>query len=171
MLIVKLAILDRSFALKRWLLLQHLLRVWVGQFAPKYHGQFAPKQWVSLRRNGVVSFIIISSQNVNQLATRYGKQAENIIANCGVKVFLHSQSSLDVLRNIEALGGTHTVKDENGHSKTVSLIYAAEVRTLPKNRTIIIASNKFLIKGYIAPHWHNLNFRRYAKLPPYQLAK
>jgi hypothetical protein len=32
----------------------------VGQFAPKYHGQFAPKQWVSLRRNGVVSFIIIS---------------------------------------------------------------------------------------------------------------
>jgi len=33
----------------------------VGQFAPKCHGQFAPKQWVSLRRNGVVSFIIISS--------------------------------------------------------------------------------------------------------------
>ena len=62
MLIVKLAILDRSFALKRWLLLQHLLRVLVGQFAPKYHGQFAPKRWVSLRRNGVVSFIIISKQ-------------------------------------------------------------------------------------------------------------
>jgi hypothetical protein len=35
----------------------------VGQFAPKYHGQFAPKQWVSLRRNGVVSFIIISIQD------------------------------------------------------------------------------------------------------------
>src|ERR1700748_802355 len=61
MLIVKLAILDRSFALKRWLLLQHLLCVLVGQFAPKYHGQFAPKQWVSLRRNSVVSFIIISN--------------------------------------------------------------------------------------------------------------
>src|ERR1700744_1512141 len=60
MLIVKLAILDRSFALKRWLLLQHLLLVLVGQFAPKCPGQFAPKQWVSLRRNGVVSFIIIS---------------------------------------------------------------------------------------------------------------
>jgi hypothetical protein len=43
------------------LLLQHLLRVLVGQFAPKYHGQFAPKQWVSLRRNSVVSFIIIST--------------------------------------------------------------------------------------------------------------
>jgi bifunctional non-homologous end joining protein LigD len=39
-----------------------LLRVLVGQFAPKYHGQFAPKQWVSLRRNGVVSFIIISTK-------------------------------------------------------------------------------------------------------------
>lgn len=34
----------------------------VGQFAPKYHGQFAPKQWVSLPRNGVVSFIIISTK-------------------------------------------------------------------------------------------------------------
>jgi hypothetical protein len=38
----------------------------VGQFAPKYHGQFAPKQWVSLRRNGVVSFIIISNQGDDQ---------------------------------------------------------------------------------------------------------
>jgi hypothetical protein len=37
----------------------------VGQFAPKYHGQFAPKQWVSLRRNGVVSFIIISRKGLN----------------------------------------------------------------------------------------------------------
>jgi hypothetical protein len=36
----------------------------VGQFAPKYHGQFAPKQWVSLRRNGVVSFIIISTDTI-----------------------------------------------------------------------------------------------------------
>nr|NYE68004.1 hypothetical protein [Mucilaginibacter sp. E4BP6] len=35
-----------------------------GQFAPKCPGQFAPKQWVSLRRNGVVSFIIISNEVV-----------------------------------------------------------------------------------------------------------
>ena len=72
MLIVKLAILDRSFALKRWLLLQHLLLVWVGQFAPKYHGQFAPKQWVSLRRNGVVSFIIISSYTFADVSQHIG---------------------------------------------------------------------------------------------------
>ncbi|TFF37656.1 hypothetical protein [Mucilaginibacter psychrotolerans] len=44
-----------------WGFLQHLLRVLVGQFAPKYHGQFAPKQWVSLRRNGVVSFVIATT--------------------------------------------------------------------------------------------------------------
>jgi hypothetical protein len=37
----------------------------VGQFAPKYPGQFAPKRGVSLRRNGVVSFIRIST-NKNQ---------------------------------------------------------------------------------------------------------
>jgi len=47
MLIVKLTILDRSFALKRWLLLQHLLRVLVGQFAPKQWGQLASR-WCGL---------------------------------------------------------------------------------------------------------------------------
>jgi hypothetical protein len=61
MLIVKLAILEQVFTLKRWLLLQHLLRFLVGQFAPKYPGQFAPKRGVSLRRNGMVTFIRIST--------------------------------------------------------------------------------------------------------------
>jgi hypothetical protein len=42
----------------------------VGQFAPKYPGQFAPKQWVSLRRNGVVSFIIISNR-IAEFAMRH----------------------------------------------------------------------------------------------------
>ena len=49
----------------------------MGQFAPKCPGQFAPKQWVSLRRNGVVSFIIISrydtQQEVNQQLAHFGK--------------------------------------------------------------------------------------------------
>jgi hypothetical protein len=49
----------------------------VGQFAPKYHGQFAPKQWVSLRRNGVVSFIIISNLSLEQKERyRKGKEVE-----------------------------------------------------------------------------------------------
>jgi hypothetical protein len=45
------------------LLLQHLLLVLGGQFPPKCPGQFAPKRVVSLRRNGVVTFIRISNQN------------------------------------------------------------------------------------------------------------
>jgi hypothetical protein len=52
MLIVKLAMLyEGVFALKRWLLLQHLLRVWGGQFPPECPGQFPPEWVVSLRRN------------------------------------------------------------------------------------------------------------------------
>ena len=62
MLIVKLAMLyEGVFALKRWLLLQHLLRVWGGQFPPECTGQFRPEWVVSLRRNGVVTFIRIST--------------------------------------------------------------------------------------------------------------
>src|ERR1700722_12882977 len=61
MLIVKLAMLyEGVFALKRWLLLQHLLRVWGGQFPPECPGQFPPEWVVSLRRNVVVTFIRIS---------------------------------------------------------------------------------------------------------------
>src|SRR5476651_602792 len=61
MLIVKLAMLyEGVFALKRWLLLQHLLRVWGGQFPPERTGQFRPEWVVSLRRNVVVKFNRIS---------------------------------------------------------------------------------------------------------------
>jgi hypothetical protein len=42
------------------LLLQHLLLDLGGQFPPKCPGQFPPKRVVSLRRNGVVTFIRIS---------------------------------------------------------------------------------------------------------------
>ncbi|MET3981764.1 5-methylcytosine-specific restriction endonuclease McrBC GTP-binding regulatory subunit McrB [Mucilaginibacter sp. UYP25] len=37
-----------------------MLRVWGGQFPPEYPGQFRPEWVVSLRRNGVVTFIRIS---------------------------------------------------------------------------------------------------------------
>jgi hypothetical protein len=50
-----------SLPSKRWLLLQHLLRVWGGQFPPECPGQFRPEWVVSLRRNGVVTFIRIST--------------------------------------------------------------------------------------------------------------
>jgi len=39
----------------------------VGQFAPKCPGQFAPKRGVSLRRNGMVTFIRISNDELQSL--------------------------------------------------------------------------------------------------------
>jgi hypothetical protein len=81
MLIVKLAMLyEGVFALKRWLLLQHLLRVWGGQFPPECPGQFPPEWVVSLRRNVVVTFIRISTtkissklrQNIGKIASESG---------------------------------------------------------------------------------------------------
>jgi len=55
----------------------------VGQFAPKYHGQFAPKQWVSLRRNGVVSFIIISNMSASEEIENLSRRSFLRIAGLG----------------------------------------------------------------------------------------
>jgi hypothetical protein len=56
--------LEVYVASERWLLLQHLLHVEGGQFAPESPGQFAPELVVSLPRNQVVWFIRISSLKV-----------------------------------------------------------------------------------------------------------
>jgi type IV secretion system protein VirD4 len=134
---------------------------------PAYYIKILPLALSNGRKHRVST--LCCCQTVAQLQSRYGKEAPNITANCGVKIFLHSQTCMDTLKEIETLSGTRTVTDEAGRTKTVSLISASEVRTLPKNRTLIIAANKPIIKGYIAPYWHNLNFRRYAKIPPIPL--
>ncbi|TWI96806.1 type IV secretory system conjugative DNA transfer VirD4/TraG family protein [Mucilaginibacter frigoritolerans] len=108
-------------------------------------------------------------QSVTQLKSRYGDEAENITANCAVKIFLPGNTSLDVLRDIEALSGTCTYVDEKGREKTKHLVTASEARLLPKNRSLIIALNVPIIKGYLSPYWRNLNFRRYASIPPISL--
>jgi hypothetical protein len=80
MLIVKLAMLyEGVFALKRWLLLQHLLRVWGGQFPPECPGQFRPEWVVSLRRNGVVTFIRISSNRLKPTSSPINGQQLGVI--------------------------------------------------------------------------------------------
>ncbi|MCW3117929.1 MAG: hypothetical protein JWM28_2011, partial [Chitinophagaceae bacterium] len=48
-------------------LLQHLLRVWGCQFPPECPGQFLPEWVVSLRRNGVFTFIRISRQTTSAI--------------------------------------------------------------------------------------------------------
>lgn len=134
---------------------------------PAYFIKILPLALANGRKHRVST--LCCCQTVGQLQSRYGKEAKNITAQCGVKIYLHSQTCMETLKEIETLSGTRTVKDEAGRTKTVPLISASEVRTLPKNRTLIIAQNKVIIKGYISPHWNNLNFRRYGKIPPIPL--
>lgn len=112
---------------------------------------------------------LLCLQSVTQLKSRYGDEAENITVNCAIKVFLGGNTSLDVLRDIEALSGKCTYLDQNGREKTKSLVTVSEARLLPKWRSLIIASNVPIIKGFLTPYWRNLNFRQYANMPPVQL--
>jgi len=73
-----------SLPSKRWLLLQHLLRVWGGQFPPECPGQFRPEWVVSLRRNGVVTFIRISTL-VKELVEAIDYPAHIVIGGLSVR--------------------------------------------------------------------------------------
>ncbi|MBW4888456.1 type IV secretory system conjugative DNA transfer family protein [Mucilaginibacter sp. HMF5004] len=112
---------------------------------------------------------LLCLQSVTQLKSRYGEEAPNITVNCATKIFLGGNSNIDVLRDIEALSGKCNYIDEDGTKKTKSLVTVAEARLLPKWRSLIIASNVPIIRGYLSPYWRNLNFRQYANMPPVQL--
>lgn len=112
---------------------------------------------------------LICVQSPGQLKTFYKDEADNIAANCVTKIFLPGQTSMDTLREIETLSGKYIYKDEKGVERVKPLITTDEIRLLPENRSLILSGNMPIIKGRTSPYWRNLNFRRYAKIPPISL--
>lgn len=109
---------------------------------------------------------VIVVQSKNQLRTFYQDEAANICSNNVTHIHLAGQTSLEELREIEALSGKCTYKDKDGKERTKSLVMVDEARQLPDNRSLILCANYPIIKGRVSPYWRNLLFRRYTKLPP-----
>ena len=112
---------------------------------------------------------ILVVQAKKQLQTFYRDEAETICANCATHIHLGGQTSLDELRELEALSGKCTYVDKNGKEKSKSLVTVDEIRQLPDNRSLILCSNFPLIMGRVTPYWRNLNYKRYTKIPPLPL--
>jgi type IV secretion system protein VirD4 len=104
-----------------------------------------------------------------QLKQMYGSDSSNIITNCVTKLFLAGQTEIEVLRELETLGGKTTYLDDKKGERVRSLISMDEIRQLKQNRSIIISSNKPLIKGRVSPYYRSLRFRAYTRLEPLSL--
>jgi type IV secretion system protein VirD4 len=110
---------------------------------------------------------LLAVQCRSQLKSIYKTEADAIVSNCLLKMFLPGVSHMETLREIESLSGKRIEKDEKGNEKRVRpLISADEIRLLPKNRSLIIAGNHPIILGRTVPFYRSLKFRRYAKIPP-----
>lgn len=127
--------------------------------------ELLPLALANCRKHSVANMLCVQSSHT-QLKATYGDQAKNIIQNCVTKLFLPGETSMEVLREIEALSGKCTYKDEHGTERTKYLVTADEARMLPDNRSLIISGNKPIIKGRTSPYWRNLLFRQCATLPP-----
>jgi type IV secretion system protein VirD4 len=112
---------------------------------------------------------LICVQSPTQLQSNFKNEAENITANCVTKIYLPGQTSMEVLREIETLGGKCIYIDEKKTERVRPLITADEIRLLPKDRSLIISGNQPFIKGRTSPYYRSLVYSRYAEIPPVPL--
>lgn len=108
---------------------------------------------------------VIVSQSFNYLKAIYKEEADNIVTQCGTKLYLPGTTEIETMKELELLSGLTQFQDENG-THTRPLISAAEVRLLPKNRTIIMQGNKPLVKGRTAPYFKSLKYRYLTHFKP-----
>ncbi|MGY3214793.1 type IV secretory system conjugative DNA transfer family protein [Mucilaginibacter sp. HD30] len=111
----------------------------------------------------------LAVQSHSQLKSFYKDQSETIKSNCRTKIWLSGQTSIEELREIETLSGKRIYIDDKGSEKVVPLISMDAIRTMPKNRSLILSSNFPLILAKSSPYYRSLIFRRRAAIPPAEL--
>lgn len=101
-----------------------------------------------------------------QLKHFYKEDASNIIANCVTKLFLAGQTEIEVLRELETLGGKTTYLDEKKIERVKPLISMDEIRLLKENRSLIVSGNNPLIKGRTSPYFKSHTYNTYTRMSP-----
>ncbi len=120
------------------------------------------------RKNSIGTLICLQTLS-GQLKQMYGNDSSNIITNCVTKIFLAGQTEIEVLRELETLGGKTTYLDDKKTERVRNLISMDEIRLLKNNRSLIVSGNKPLIKGRVSPYYRSLRFRAYTRLEPLSL--
>lgn len=99
--------------------------------------------------------ILLAVQDERQLVSQYGAdQTQAIITNCFSKLYFAGQS-LDTAKRIEELAGRFFRVDENRATSIRPLITRDEVRTLAKDKAILLAGNYNPMLLSLKPYYKN----------------
>jgi type IV secretion system protein VirD4 len=117
---------------------------------------------VRKHRSGIMLLI----QDNNQLIHQYGKyEADSIKANCYAKLYF-TGLSLETTKELESVLGKYQYEDEDGKKITRQLMTNDEIRTMKKNRALLICGNHSPIMVRLKPYYKNSTFLGYSKLKP-----
>jgi type IV secretion system protein VirD4 len=122
-----------------------------------------PLALANCRKHRVGNFICV--QSPNQLKTLYKDDADNIASNCVTKIYLPGQTSMEVLRDLEALSGKCIYTDDKKQERVKQLLTVDEIRLLPENRSLILSGNNPFIKGRTSPYYKSYKYKKYASIP------
>jgi type IV secretion system protein VirD4 len=126
-----------------------------------------PLALANCRKHRVGNLICV--QSPNQLKTLYKDDADNIASNCVTKIYLPGQTSMETLRDLEALSGKCIYTDEKKQERVKQLLTVDEIRLLPENRSLILSGNNPFIKGRTSPYYKSYKYKKYAQIPPIPL--
>lgn len=106
-------------------------------------------------------------QSISQLKVQYGENANTIIENLRIKIYLAGLTSPSLLKELEEISGKTLHKDKKtGTERVVPLLSTERIRLLPKNRSLIVAPNLPLIMGRLLPFYKNPKYKKLVKIPP-----
>ncbi|WP_291728708.1 type IV secretory system conjugative DNA transfer family protein [Bernardetia sp.] len=112
-----------------------------------------------LRKYNAGALLIL--QDINQLSVQYGQiKAKAILGAINHKVFLGGLSH-ETCKNIESMLGRTTVADSNGREQGTNVLFANQIRMLPKNTILYISSTRKPVKLKVKPYYkHRRLFKR-----------
>lgn len=105
-------------------------------------------------------------QSENQLYNNYGEyNAKTILNNCATKVYFTGLT--DECNRLEKILGQYTYEDkETGGKRIRSLKTADEIRTMPKDRVLIIPSGMRPIYAKTTPYYKQKRLVKFLELEP-----
>lgn len=113
--------------------------------------------------------ILLIYQSFSQVERAYGKAgAESVISCCYSKLYMAGQN-LTTAQELQQMLGTTTVTDENGTKRIEPLMSAYAIRTMKKNKAILLCGNHPAIIAEIKPYYEIWRFRERSKISPTEI--
>ncbi len=110
--------------------------------------------------------IMLLVQDFSQLEHNYGKFDSNAIrSNCFAKMYF-TGGTLETTRELEATLGKFEYKDDKGIRMVRPLMTLNEIRTIKKDRALLVCGNLPPIMARLRPFYKNKEYLRYSQISP-----